>query len=396
MAVRTLPASAVVGTGGPPTQPYWHFAVCPLLLVEEWWKVSSLLSLSDNTQSTDGSFLLVSKESKKVVWKISCLFTPAKLARAEDYIVSASVWLEWSVARPHLFALFLGKQTSCHFIFLWLLVILHLRLPQHLALFLVTQSRPTLCEPMDYSPPGSSVLGDSPGKNTGVGCHALLQGIIPTQASNPGLPHCRQILCGLSKPPGKPTRLRRNLTQELSWDLPYCRQVLCQLSLQGSLTSAPYQEEQRPREPPPCCPSNPDGHVRQAGHLLPTFQRHSRLDYSVPSRLFSYKTEGLQGMGWLHLGRKRRPWGEIFMGNIFVRWLYVPHSSIDECLRSRYFTKHLVKMWDQWNPTESRRDVFSPQLLQKAKWGSAHHWWLWPKEFISKVALDTQHGTSGP
>ena len=196
MAVRTLPASAVVGTGGPPTQPYWHFAVCPLLLVEEWWKVSSLLSLSDNTQSTDGSFLLVSKESKKVVWKISCLFTPAKLARAEDYIVSASVWLEWSVARPHLFALFLGKQTSCHFIFLWLLVILHLRLPQHLALFLVTQSRPTLCEPMDYSPPGSSVLGDSPGKNTGVGCHALLQGIIPTQASNPGLPHCRQILCG--------------------------------------------------------------------------------------------------------------------------------------------------------------------------------------------------------
>ena len=35
---------------------------------------------------------------------------------------------------------------------------------------------------------------DSPGKNPGVGCHFLLQGIIPTQGSNPGLPHCRQTL----------------------------------------------------------------------------------------------------------------------------------------------------------------------------------------------------------
>ena len=40
-----------------------------------------------------------------------------------------------------------------------------------------------LCNPTDCSPPGSSVHGDSPGKNTGVGCHALLQGIFPTQGS---------------------------------------------------------------------------------------------------------------------------------------------------------------------------------------------------------------------
>ena len=39
---------------------------------------------------------------------------------------------------------------------------------------------------------------DSPGKNTGVGCHALLQGIFPTQGSNLGLPYCRQILYHLS------------------------------------------------------------------------------------------------------------------------------------------------------------------------------------------------------
>ena len=49
----------------------------------------------------------------------------------------------------------------------------------------VAQSRPTLCDPMDCSPPGSYVHGDSPGKNIGVGCHFLLQGIFPTQGSNP-------------------------------------------------------------------------------------------------------------------------------------------------------------------------------------------------------------------
>ena len=51
---------------------------------------------------------------------------------------------------------------------------------------------------MDYSPPDSSAHRDSPGKNTGVVCHALLQGIIPTQGLNPGLPQCRQILYHLS------------------------------------------------------------------------------------------------------------------------------------------------------------------------------------------------------
>ena len=46
---------------------------------------------------------------------------------------------------------------------------------------LVTQSGPTLCNHMDCSPPGSSVHGDSPGRNTGVSSHALLQGIFLTQ-----------------------------------------------------------------------------------------------------------------------------------------------------------------------------------------------------------------------
>ena len=101
-------------------------------------------------------------------------------------------------------------------------------------LCLVTQSCPALCNLMDCSLPSSSVHRDSPGKNTGVGCHespqprdqprssalqadffyhlshhgkpkntgvgslSLLQGIFPTQESNQGLLHCRRILYQLS------------------------------------------------------------------------------------------------------------------------------------------------------------------------------------------------------
>jgi len=56
---------------------------------------------------------------------------------------------------------------------------------------LVAQSCLSLCDPRDCNPPSSSVHGNSPGENTEMGCHALLQGIFPTQGSNPGLLHCR-------------------------------------------------------------------------------------------------------------------------------------------------------------------------------------------------------------
>ena len=65
-------------------------------------------------------------------------------------------------------------------------------------LCLVAQSCPILCDSIDCSLPGSSVYGDSPGKNTGMGRHSLFQGIIPKQGSNPGLLHCRLILYHLS------------------------------------------------------------------------------------------------------------------------------------------------------------------------------------------------------
>ena len=65
-------------------------------------------------------------------------------------------------------------------------------------LCLVAQSCLTLCDSMDHSPSGSSVQGEFLGKNTGVGCHALLQGIFSTQGSNPGFLHCRWIFYHIS------------------------------------------------------------------------------------------------------------------------------------------------------------------------------------------------------
>ena len=67
---------------------------------------------------------------------------------------------------------------------------------------LVAESCQTLCNPMDCSPPGSSVHGDSPGKNTGVGSHSLLQGIFPTQGSTASA--ALQVDSLPSEPAGKP------------------------------------------------------------------------------------------------------------------------------------------------------------------------------------------------
>ena len=72
----------------------------------------------------------------------------------------------------------------------------------------VAQSYPILCDPMECSPPGCSVSSDFPpgssgsfdfpGKNTGVSCHLLFQGIFPSQELNLGFLRGRQILYRLS------------------------------------------------------------------------------------------------------------------------------------------------------------------------------------------------------
>ena len=102
-------------------------------------------------------------------------------------LVISPVWTlvtPWTIAHQVLVSVGFGE--ACIYICL------------HAVLCLAAQSCLIFCDPMDCSLPGSSVYGDSPGKNTGVGCHALLQGIFPTQVSKPGLPHCRWILYKLS------------------------------------------------------------------------------------------------------------------------------------------------------------------------------------------------------
>ena len=74
---------------------------------------------------------------------------------------------------------------------------------------------PTLCDPMDCSPPGSSGHGDSPGKNTGLGSCTLLQGIFLTQGLNLcllSLLHWQSGSLPLT-PPGKPEYCR--MTQKI-------------------------------------------------------------------------------------------------------------------------------------------------------------------------------------
>ena len=102
--------------------------------------------------------------------------------------------------------------------------------------YLVTQSCLTLCDPMDCSPPSPSVHGDSPGKNNGVGCHVILQGIKPR---SPAL----QVDSSPPEPPGKPKNTGVGslsllqgvfLTQESNPGLLHCRQILYQLSCKGS------------------------------------------------------------------------------------------------------------------------------------------------------------------
>ena len=100
----------------------------------------------------------------------------------------------------------------------------------------VTQSSLTPWDHVLYSP------WNSLGQNTGMGSFSLLQGIVPTQGLNPGLPHCRQILYQLS----------HKEAQEYwsGWPIPspvdlsdpgiepgvlHCRQILYHLSYQGSL-----------------------------------------------------------------------------------------------------------------------------------------------------------------
>ena len=105
----------------------------------------------------------------------------------------------------------------------------------------VSQSCLTLSPHELYSP------WNSPGQNTGMGSHSLLQGIFPTQGSNSGLPHCRRILYQLSRQGssrntevGSLSLLRWVFwTQESNRGLLHCRQILYPPSYEGTPSNSP-------------------------------------------------------------------------------------------------------------------------------------------------------------
>ena len=123
----------------------------------------------------------------------------------------------------------LWSPTACHLLLFSLFINLHPILLSLLSPFpawihkevevkseekvLVAQSRLTL-QPHGLQP--TRLLGprDSPGKNTGVGSHSLLQGIFLTQGSNLGLLNCRQILYHLSHQGSPIMRLIQMKTHE--------------------------------------------------------------------------------------------------------------------------------------------------------------------------------------
>ena len=84
-------------------------------------------------------------------------------------------------------------------------------------LYLVAQSCLTLCDPMDCSLPGSSVHGGSPGKNTGVGSHALHLANLGIELGSPSL----QVDSLPADLPGKPNLDFSSMLfagkQELQW-----------------------------------------------------------------------------------------------------------------------------------------------------------------------------------
>ena len=89
---------------------------------------------------------------------------------------------------------------------------------------------------------------NSPGQNTGVDSLSLLQGIFPTQGSNPGLPHCRHFFTSWVTREtqeyvwvGRLSLLQQIfLTQELNQGLLHCRQILYQLSYYLHLIRTPH------------------------------------------------------------------------------------------------------------------------------------------------------------
>ena len=139
----------------------------------------------------------------------------SRFARGVSWFFKVDNFLNWSVAVYNVVFLVYNKAiwlyTHIHTLFQ---ILLHYDITRYWTWFPILYSRPlficficrenvkvlvaqscaTLCDPMDWSLPNSSVHGNSPGKKTTLDSYFLLQGIVLFQGLNLGLLHCRQTL----------------------------------------------------------------------------------------------------------------------------------------------------------------------------------------------------------
>ena len=146
--------------------------------------------------------IIINKWIKQTKKKFVCFnpilyFTPP-LETIYLFSVSMSMFVLFYLLACFIFLYSIHKWDYMIFVFLFIISLsiisyrsIHVEVNGrfHTSLCSVTQSFLTLCDPMDCSPPGSSVYVIFQARNIGVGCHVLLQGIFPIQGSNSHLFH---------------------------------------------------------------------------------------------------------------------------------------------------------------------------------------------------------------
>ena len=147
--------------------------------------------------------------------------------------------------------------------------------------------QPHELDPMNSTPWAHQSPWDSPGKNTGVGYHFLLQDVFPSQGWNLGLLHHRQILY--------------NLSHYDSWDAP--QSAICELENQGSRWHASVRVQSPERQQDAGLSLGVWRSASRCCHVLACpWPSSSRWGTELPSPHLSVPLEGpLDWWGWLFM-----------------------------------------------------------------------------------------------